>query len=74
MMTNTTPNPSDIERIVMRQAEGPLPVIDRIISQTGAGSRLTKLIEQVGSTMALSEYKRRPTTQFRSPRRSWRST
>jgi len=40
------------DSIVMRQAEGPLPVIDRIISQTGAGSRLTKLIEQAGSTMA----------------------
>lgn len=40
--------------IIMRQAEGPLPAIDRFIGQTGAGSRLARLIEQAGATMAPS--------------------
>jgi tight adherence protein B len=42
------------ESIIVRQAEGPLPVIDRLIGQTGAGSWLARLIEQAGATMAPS--------------------
>ena len=36
------------ESIVNRQVKGPLPVVDRLIGRTGAGSRLARLIEQAG--------------------------
>ena len=39
---------SESTTIVMRAAEGPLPVVERLMAGTNAGSRLTRLIEQSG--------------------------
>jgi tight adherence protein B len=39
---------SESATIVMRAAEGPLPVVERLMAGTTAGSRLTRLIEQSG--------------------------
>lgn len=36
------------ESIVLRPAEGPLPLVDRAVGRTRAGSRLAALIEQAG--------------------------
>jgi tight adherence protein B len=36
------------ESIVLQQAEGPLPAVDRLVGHTRAGSHLSKLIEQAG--------------------------
>jgi tight adherence protein B len=40
--------PGAPDTIVKRTAEGPLPVIDRILKHSGAGSRLQRLIDQSG--------------------------
>jgi tight adherence protein B len=42
------------ETVVVRQAEGPLPVLDRLASETRAGSWLARLIEQSGTKIAPS--------------------
>lgn len=34
--------------LIMRETEGPLPAVDRLVARTTAGSRLTRLIEQAG--------------------------
>lgn len=39
---------SEDESILLQQAEGPLPAVDRLVGQTRAGSHLSKLIEQAG--------------------------
>ena len=44
----------DGETVVMRRAEGPLPGVDRLASQTAAGSRLKKYIEQSGCRTTVS--------------------
>jgi tight adherence protein B len=36
------------ETVVMHKLEGPLPGMDRLVSGTGAGKRMTRLIEQSG--------------------------
>lgn len=38
-----------LDAIVVPQAEGPLPGVDRLLARTGAGSALARLVEQAGS-------------------------
>ncbi|MGE5246233.1 MAG: type II secretion system F family protein [Betaproteobacteria bacterium] len=38
-----------LDAIVVQQAEGPLPIVDRLLAHTNAGSALTRLLEQSGS-------------------------
>ena len=42
--------PDDVpdQSVVVRQHEGPLPSVERLIGRTAAGSRLSRLIEQAG--------------------------
>jgi tight adherence protein B len=42
------------ETIIAREAEGAFPAVDKFLGQTGAGSRLGRLIEQAGATTAPS--------------------
>jgi len=42
------PSATPDESLVLRPAEGPLPLVDRALGRTRAGSRLTTLIEQAG--------------------------
>jgi tight adherence protein B len=51
--------PADVEptlgfELVKRQKDGPLPLVDRLVSETGAGTWLAKLIEQSGSKTGVS--------------------
>lgn len=51
--------PAEIEpklgfELVKRQKEGPLPLVDRLVSETGAGNWIAKLIEQSGSNTGVS--------------------
>jgi tight adherence protein B len=51
--------PADVEpklgfELVKRQKDGPLPLVDRLVSETGAGNWLAKLIEQSGSKTGVS--------------------
>ena len=40
--------------LVKRQKDGPLPLVDRLVSETGAGNWIGKLIEQSGSKTGVS--------------------
>jgi tight adherence protein B len=40
--------------LVKRQKEGPLPLVDRLVSETGAGNWIAKLIEQSGAKTGVS--------------------
>ena len=40
--------------LIKRQKDGPLPLVDRLVSETGAGTWLAKLIEQSGSKTGVS--------------------
>jgi tight adherence protein B len=42
------PNAPPEETVLKRALEGPLPGMDRLVSGTGAGKRVTRLIEQAG--------------------------
>jgi len=44
------PEPGTRFELVKRQKAGPLPVLDRLVAASGAGSWVAKLIEQSGST------------------------
>jgi tight adherence protein B len=44
----------DGETVVKRRIEGPLPGVDRLVSQTARGSRLAKYIEQSGCRTTVS--------------------
>jgi tight adherence protein B len=51
--------PAEVEpklgfELVKRQKDGPLPLVDRLVSETGAGTWLAKLIEQSGSKTGVS--------------------
>jgi len=48
------PEPGLRFELVKRQKEGPLPVLDRLVSETGAGNWIAKLIEQSGSKAGVS--------------------
>ena len=51
---NLEPEPGLRFEIVKRQKEGPLPALDRLVSETGAGNWIAKLIEQAGSKTGVS--------------------
>ena len=40
--------------LIKRQKDGPLPLVDRLVSETGAGNWIAKLIEQSGSKTGVS--------------------
>jgi tight adherence protein B len=42
------------DSVLKAQIEGPLPLVDRIMAQSGQGSALAKLIEQAGVRMSVS--------------------
>jgi tight adherence protein B len=44
----TAPEGDSDSTVVKRAAEGPLPALDRLVAQSGAGSSLARLIEQSG--------------------------
>jgi len=48
------PEPGLRFELVKRQKEGPLPILDRLVSATGAGNWIAKLIEQSGSKVGVS--------------------
>jgi tight adherence protein B len=47
-LTQPAPSAGDEASLVMRPAESPLPVLDKILAGTSAGPSLAKLIEQAG--------------------------
>jgi tight adherence protein B len=48
------PEPGIGFELVKRQKAGPLPVLDRLVSDTGAGNWIAKLVEQSGSKAGVS--------------------
>jgi tight adherence protein B len=42
------------DSVLKRQVQGPLPLIDRIMAQSGKGSAMAKLIDQAGMHMSVS--------------------
>jgi tight adherence protein B len=48
------PEPGLGFELVKRQKAGPLPVLDRLVSDTGAGNWIAKLVEQSGSKAGVS--------------------
>jgi tight adherence protein B len=48
-VTATDPKAADDETVLKHTLEGPLPGVDRLVSGTGPGKRLARLIEQSGA-------------------------
>ncbi len=44
------------DSLVVAQARGPLPIVDRLLSRTGAGSSLSTLFEQAGSRTSVGTF------------------
>lgn len=47
-LTQAPPSEKDEASLVMRQADGPLPAVDKMLALTSAGPSLAKLIDQAG--------------------------